>query len=177
MLEGLRDQARHPRQYFGLPRRAKRGRPITREWIDPWTLLLPGQHRWAQVGATDEPREFRLAGSRQAKRLERAIPLTTHLWYNVTTSIPLHFSNVITYIRLWIMSPRQCLLISYNKIDAAMSYFSQSGSLTHILTGPNIMKMSSALVGPNISPYHISITFAPLHFKWQILKQFDNLNY
>ena len=33
----------------------------------------------AQVGATDEPREFRLAGSRQAKRLERAIPLTTHL--------------------------------------------------------------------------------------------------
>ena len=34
----------------------------------------------AQGGATDEPREFRLAGSRQDKRLERAIPLTTHLW-------------------------------------------------------------------------------------------------
>ena len=73
-------RARHPRQYFGWPRRAKRGRPITHEWIDPWTLLLPGQHRWAQVGATDEPREFRLARSRQDKRLERAIPLTTHLW-------------------------------------------------------------------------------------------------
>ena len=79
-LGGLRDQARHPRQYFGWPRRAKRGRPIAHEWIDPWTLLLPGQHRWAQVGATDEPREFRLARSRQDKRLERAIPLTTHLW-------------------------------------------------------------------------------------------------
>ena len=38
---------RHPRQHFGWPRRAKRGRPITHEWIDPWTLLLPGQHRWA----------------------------------------------------------------------------------------------------------------------------------
>ena len=36
----------------------------------------------AQVGATDEPREFRLARSRQDKRLERAIPLTTHLWLN-----------------------------------------------------------------------------------------------
>ena len=78
-LGGLRDRARHLRQYFGWPRRAKRGRPITHEWIDPWTLLLPGQHRWAQVGATDEPREFRLAGSRQDKRLERAIPLITHL--------------------------------------------------------------------------------------------------
>ena len=33
----------------------------------------------AQVGATDEPREFRLAGSRQDKRLERAILLTTYL--------------------------------------------------------------------------------------------------
>ena len=48
MLGGLCDRARHPRQYFGWPRRAKHGRPITREWIDPWTLLLPGQHRWAQ---------------------------------------------------------------------------------------------------------------------------------
>ena len=28
-------------------RRAKRERPITHEWIDPWTLLLPGQSRWA----------------------------------------------------------------------------------------------------------------------------------
>ena len=81
MLGCLRDRARHPRQYFGWPRRAKRGRPITHEWIDPWTLLLPGQHRWAQVGATGEPREFRLARSRQDKRLERAIPLTTHLWF------------------------------------------------------------------------------------------------
>ena len=35
----------------------------------------------AQVGAPGEPREFRLAGSRQDKRLERAIPLTTHLWF------------------------------------------------------------------------------------------------
>ena len=78
-LGGLRDRARHPRQCFGWPRRAKRDRPITHEWIDPWTLLLPGQHRWAQVGATGEPREFRLARSRQDKRLERAIPLTTHL--------------------------------------------------------------------------------------------------
>ena len=33
----------------------------------------------AQVGATGEPREFRLARSRQDERLERAIPLTTHL--------------------------------------------------------------------------------------------------
>ena len=87
MLGGLRDQARHPRQYFGWPRRAKRGRPITHKWIDLWTLLLPGQHRWAQVGATDEPREFRLAGSRQDKRLERAIPLTTHLWTSALLSI------------------------------------------------------------------------------------------
>ena len=47
-LGGLRDRARHPRQYFGWPRRAKRGRSITHEWIDPWTLLLPGQHRWAR---------------------------------------------------------------------------------------------------------------------------------
>ena len=46
-LGGLRDRARHPRQYFRWPRRAKRSRPITHEWIDPWTLLLPGQHRWA----------------------------------------------------------------------------------------------------------------------------------
>ena len=37
----------------------------------------------AQVGATDEPREFRLARSQQDKRLERAIPLTTHLCYGV----------------------------------------------------------------------------------------------
>ena len=36
-----------------------------------------------QVGATDEPREFRLAGSRHDKRLERAIPLTTHLCWNL----------------------------------------------------------------------------------------------
>ena len=83
MLGSLRDQARLPRQYFGWPRRAKRGRPITHEWIDPWTLLLPGQHRWAQVGTTGEPREFRLTRSRQDKRLERAIPLTTHLWYYI----------------------------------------------------------------------------------------------
>ena len=76
------ETSRHPRQYLGSPRRAKRGRPITHEWIDPWTLLLPGQHRWAQAGATGEPREFRLARSRQDKRLERAIPLTTHLWVN-----------------------------------------------------------------------------------------------
>ena len=62
------------------PRKTRR--PITHEWIDLWTRLLPGQHRWAQLGATDEPREFRLAGSRQDKRLERAIPLTTHLWVN-----------------------------------------------------------------------------------------------
>ena len=48
---------------------------------EPWTLLLLGQHRWAQVGPTGEPREFRLAGSRQDKRLERAILLTTHLCY------------------------------------------------------------------------------------------------
>ena len=27
------------------------------------------------------------------------------------------------------------------------------------------MEMSKALVGPNISPYYISIAFAPLHFK------------
>ena len=87
----VRDRARHPRQYFGWPRIAKRGRPITHEWIDPWTLLLPGQHRWAQVGATDEPREFRLAGSRQDKRLERAIPLTTHLC--VTTVDLWHHAN------------------------------------------------------------------------------------
>ena len=42
---------RHPRLHFGWPRHAKRCRPITHEWIDPWTLLLPGplpgQHRWA----------------------------------------------------------------------------------------------------------------------------------
>ena len=31
---------------------------------------------------TGEPREFRLARSRQDKRLERAIPLTTHLWFH-----------------------------------------------------------------------------------------------
>ena len=49
-LGGLRDRARHPRQHFGWPRRAKRGRPITHEWIDPWTLLLPGQHRWPRWG-------------------------------------------------------------------------------------------------------------------------------
>ena len=65
------------------PRHSKCGHPIVHEWIDPWTLLLPGQHRWAQVGATDEPREFRLARSQQDKRLERAIPLTTHLCINV----------------------------------------------------------------------------------------------
>ena len=47
------------RDIFRWPRRAKCGRPITHQWIDPWTLLLPGQHRWAQVGATGEPHEFR----------------------------------------------------------------------------------------------------------------------
>ena len=36
---------------------------------------------WAQVGATGELHEFRLAGSRQDKRLDRAIPLTKHLWF------------------------------------------------------------------------------------------------
>ena len=46
-----------------------------------------------------------------------------------------------------------------------MSVFSQSESLTHSLSVPNIMEMSSALVGPNISPRYISITFAPLHFR------------
>ena len=46
-----------------------------------------------------------------------------------------------------------------------MRDFSQSESLTHILTGPNVMKILSALVGPNISPHYISITFVPLHFK------------
>ena len=85
LVHARRDQARHPRQYFGWPRRAKRGRPITHEWTDPWTLLRPGQHRWAQVGATDEPREFRLAGSRQDKRLEKAITLTclAHYVYSI----------------------------------------------------------------------------------------------
>ena len=45
------------KQHFGWPRRAKRGRPITHEWIDLWTLLLPGQHRWApQVSRTSSGR-------------------------------------------------------------------------------------------------------------------------
>ena len=46
-----------------------------------------------------------------------------------------------------------------------MSDFSQSESLTHTLTGPNVLEMSSALVGPKIWPHYISITFAPLYFK------------
>ena len=46
-----------------------------------------------------------------------------------------------------------------------MSDFSQSESLTHILTGPNSTEMSSTLVGPSISPHYISIKFVPLHFK------------
>ena len=36
-----------------------------------------GGPRWAPQG---EPHKFRLAGSRQDKRLERAIPLNAHLW-------------------------------------------------------------------------------------------------
>ena len=75
-LGGLCDRARHPRQYFGWPRRAKRGRPTTHEWID-MDASASGSAQWAQVGATDEPREFRLAGSRQDKRLERAIHYTS----------------------------------------------------------------------------------------------------
>ena len=46
-----------------------------------------------------------------------------------------------------------------------MSDFSQSECLTFVLTGQNVMEMSSALVGPNTSPHYISITFAPLNFK------------
>ena len=105
-LSGLCDRARHPRQYFGWPCRAKRGRPITHEWIDPWTLLLPGQHRWAQGGATDEPREFRLAGSRQDKRLERAIPLTTHLCINVVRE---KINSLATGRWCWEMAPSHYL--------------------------------------------------------------------
>ena len=68
-------------------------------WVAPPRKTRPPDHtrvNWpvdasasgsAQVGATDEPREFRLAGSRQDKRLERAIPLTTHLWYDLIYSI------------------------------------------------------------------------------------------
>ena len=36
-----------------------------------------------------------------------------------------------------------------------MRDFSQSESLTHISTGSNVMEMSSALVGPNVSPHYI----------------------
>ena len=50
----------------------------------PVDASASGSAQVGQVGATDEPREFRLARSQQDKRLERAIPLTTHLWLNST---------------------------------------------------------------------------------------------
>ena len=62
----------------------------------------------AQVGATDEPREFRLAGSRQDKRLERAIPLTTHLWEYSRHVTPWAISGVPHY---WLKSIKVFSLI------------------------------------------------------------------
>ena len=44
-----------------------------------------------------------------------------------------------------------------------MGDFNQSEYLPHILTGPNVLEMSAASVGPNLSLHYISITFAPLH--------------
>ena len=72
---------------------------------------------------------------------------------------------MITFTRFWIPWPRKWLLILLNEDDTAMSDFSQSESLTHILTGPNIMEMRSAFSGSKYSPHYISIIFAPLHFK------------
>ena len=51
-----------------------------------------------------------------------------------------------------------------------MSDYSQSESLTHILKEPNAMEMSSALVGPNISPHYASITFAALQFRCNYIR-------
>ena len=50
-----------------------------------------------------------------------------------------------------------------------MSDFSQSESLTHILTGPNVMEMSLVLVGSKVSSRYISITFAPFDFKYNYI--------
>ena len=77
---------------------------------------------------------------------------------------PLHWPNVITFTGFRITWPRQWLLILCNKGDAAMSHFSQSESLTHILTEPNVMEMSSALVSPYISLHYIYITYATSDF-------------
>ena len=100
----------------------ERGRPITHEWIDPWTLLLPGQHRWAQVGATDEPREFRLAGSRQDKRLERAIPLTTHLWY-IFSITDTEMGQLNTYNPIYCNENKTLATLNPNQNWASMPIF------------------------------------------------------
>ena len=59
----------------------RKTRPLDHTRVNwPVDASASGSAQVGQVGATDEPREFRLARSRQDKRLERAIPLTTHLW-------------------------------------------------------------------------------------------------
>ena len=62
----------------------RKTRPLDHTRVNwPVDASASGSAQVGQVGATDEPREFRLATSWQDKRLERAIPLTTHLWYAV----------------------------------------------------------------------------------------------
>ena len=90
--------------------------------------------------------------------------------FNCNTFDPLYWTNGITFTGFRITWPRQWLLILRNQSNAAISDFNQSEFLTHILRGPNVMEMSSALRGPNISPYYTSITFAPLYSKCNYIR-------
>ena len=53
------------------------------------------------MGATDETCEFRLAGSRQDKRLDRAIPLTTHLCSATAHTFAFEFDLVMDVMAIF----------------------------------------------------------------------------
>ena len=76
---------------------SRKTRPLDHTGVNwPVDASASGSAQVGQVGATDEPREFRLARSRQDKRLERAIPLTTHLWLHG----PHYWADIVPHILL-----------------------------------------------------------------------------
>ena len=80
----------------------------------------------AQVRATDEPREFRLARSRQDKRLERAIPLTTHLWSEWSTILlPTRVRLVVEVLRYIIF---RCVLFYRLYVQDALNFRNKRSS-------------------------------------------------
>ena len=90
-------------------------RPLDHTRVNwPVDASASGSAQVGQVGATDEPREFRLARSRQDKRLERAIPLTTHLCLNINQAASLNEASTylgVQYLTKWSSGILECSLV------------------------------------------------------------------